>query len=229
MCKLPVFSTGISAHGKARHRPGRRNVSEARFARRLEIGDRRLEISACGSAPHQLRFVRCSTNVPHGRFARTRKPRFAGTLKFTEPSGNDPILVPCAFFRGASVSRRRRASVSGERGKPVRVDATALLRARHVSHPKLGQASIAARRFSASPVSVVARQRPAPHRALAGRGKPNNINNFQQLLLERSPTGERIVGPVGPTRKVVVRCGSCFQSNFLNMWKLLHDLHVLHG
>ncbi len=35
------------------------------------------------------------------------------------------------------------------RRKPDRVDATALLRARHVSHPKPGQASIAARRFSA--------------------------------------------------------------------------------
>ena len=35
------------------------------------------------------------------------------------------------------------------RRKPVRVDAPALLRARHVSHSKLGQASIAVRRFSA--------------------------------------------------------------------------------
>ncbi len=64
-----------------------------------------------------------------------------------------------------------------------------------------------------------------PHRLAAATGRvgalevggdfENNINNFQQLLLERSPTGERIVGPVGPTQKVVVRCGSCFQPNFL--------------
>ena len=95
-----------------------------------------------------------------------------------------PFVVPCAFFRGASVSRRRRASVSGERGKPVRVDATALLRARHVSHPKRGPSVNRRKAILRSPVSVVARST-----------KPRAAGAQQGVLL--SLLGERERGRFG--------------------------------